>query len=637
MEGGSTEPAVLGKWRYQASLNERGDLVVTATELETSASLTQSFSLSSSSKDSAAKTLVKKKDIVDEVLPQKENNEKVNSEGSSATAEPAYKAFNVRKKPIRHAFTNEIVDYENIVEFTDHSMIAYIKPYTPSEGLYKTPPRARADELFQARDQLRAYSTPAMIELLKFLDSQYAELAKKLDAMIKDENVISYKSLWYLFPKGHKVYGTTDDGHKVGAEVVSTLYMAGIFPCFELTGSVIKANGKHFYTTSHKFRILPFAGTKPIPELTIKLLDQEDEVKQELIARGARFAQMGVGVHYKTYQGYLSQREGWWGFQLYKATGRVILDGISFNRTNPNSRSSPHSAGHTDRYNEQSNSFPEVPEEKFFMTWPTILGFSFSAKKWGELVVSDLGDIVFDDLAYDRLVLPQEKKVLIKALVENCDNTFSDIISGKGGGCIFLLHGSPGVGKTLTAESIAELLHRPLYSVSVGELGTDTIQLEKRLREILEVSSSWNAVILLDEADIFLEKRSENDIARNAMVGIFLRLLEYHQGVLFLTTNRVRSFDKAFHSRISIALRYEDLTSSAREQVWNTMLSAAGIEGMDAKELGKYDLNGRQIRTICRLALSLAKSEDVTVNKTHLERTILIADQFQTDIISIET
>jgi hypothetical protein len=54
------------------------------------------------------------------------------------------------------------------------------------------------------------------------------------------------------------------------------------------------------------------------------------------------------------------------------------------------------------------------------------------------------------------------------------------------------------------------------------------------LREILEIASVWDAVVLIDEADIFLEKRTEEDIKRNALVGIFLRLLEYHQGVLFL-------------------------------------------------------------------------------------------------------
>lgn len=144
------------------------------------------------------------------------------------------------------------------------------------------------------------------------------------------------------------------------------------------------------------------------------------------------------------------------------------------------------------------------------------------------------------------------------------------MIGGKGGGCIFLLHGPPGTGKTLTAEAISELLHKPLQSVSVGELGTTVSELEEKLRNILEVAYHWDAVVLLDEADIFLEKRSDNNIHRNAMVGIFLRLLEQHSGVLFLTTNRVRTFDEAFHSRISIALQQQPLGES-RITVWRNL------------------------------------------------------------------
>jgi SpoVK/Ycf46/Vps4 family AAA+-type ATPase len=167
------------------------------------------------------------------------------------------------------------------------------------------------------------------------------------------------------------------------------------------------------------------------------------------------------------------------------------------------------------------------------MAWPTVGGFSFSAKQWGEILVESACDVVFDDRAFERLVLAEQKKTLILSLVENKHKvSFADVISGKGGGCIFLLHGKPGVGKTLTAEAIAELLHRPLYSVSVGELGTKTEELEKRLKEILEVASSWDAVILIDEADIFLERRTENDIVRSSTVGIFLRRLE----LVFATT-----------------------------------------------------------------------------------------------------
>ena len=55
------------------------------------------------------------------------------------------------------------------------------------------------------------------------------------------------------------------------------------------------------------------------------------------------------------------------------------------------------------------------------------------------------------------------------------------------------------VGKTLTAEAISESLRRPLHSISVGELGATAVELEKKLNEILEVASIWNAIVLIDE------------------------------------------------------------------------------------------------------------------------------------------
>jgi SpoVK/Ycf46/Vps4 family AAA+-type ATPase len=109
-------------------------------------------------------------------------------------------------------------------------------------------------------------------------------------------------------------------------------------------------------------------------------------------------------------------------------------------------------------------------------------------------------------------------------------------------------------GKTLTAEAVAELLEVPLYSVGAGELGVNADILEKRLRDILDTASQWGAILLIDEADVFLEQRSMHDVARNGLVSVFLRLLEYHQGILFLTTNRLKTIDSAFLSRFSIAV-----------------------------------------------------------------------------------
>lgn len=159
----------------------------------------------------------------------------------------------------------------------------------------------------------------------------------------------------------------------------------------------------------------------------------------------------------------------------------------------------------------------------------------------------------------------------------------------------------------MTAEGIAELLKCPLYMVSAGELGTNPRELEAELNKILDIAHSWGAVLLLDEADVFLEKRTIQDIHRNALVSIFLRLLEYFQGILFLTTNRVETFDDAFQSRIHVALRYGDLTTKAKRTVWKMFLDKVrakdGVEIEHFKEsdydkLARHILNGRQVRLI---------------------------------------
>lgn len=88
-----------------------------------------------------------------------------------------------------------------------------------------------------------------------------------------------------------------------------------------------------------------------------------------------------------------------------------------------------------------------------------------------------------------------------------------------------LLSGELGVGKTLTAESVAEEMRRPLYSMSAGELGYEASSVEENLEKVLEISAKWDAVLLLDECEV-LEQRSVSDIERNKLVSVFLRLLE---------------------------------------------------------------------------------------------------------------
>lgn len=288
---------------------------------------------------------------------------------------------------------------------------------------------------------------------------------------------------------------------------------------------------------------------------------------------------------------------------------------------------------------------PVFTEDEYLMASPVVLGFAFGEKLWLEFTVSGIKEIQWNENAYESLVLPPKIKETVKSLVESHRfhgaESIDDVIQGKGKGLVAVLHGPPGTGKTLTAEGISELIKCPLYMVSAGELGTDSRFLEIELQKILDVCHSWGAILLLDEADVFLEKRSMHEIQRNALVSIFLRLLEYFQGILFLTTNRVETFDDAFQSRIHIALRYDPLDPKARKAVFKMFVERARIQQKsdkmpfsdeDYNTLARYDLNGRQIKNTVVRAQALAVHKGEPLNMEHVRLILDVQINFQRDL-----
>jgi hypothetical protein len=106
---------------------------------------------------------------------------------------------------------------------------------------------------------------------------------------------------------------------------------------------------------------------------------------------------------------------------------------------------------------------PELNGEDILTCGSTVPGFCFSNKQWCWFRVDHLEEVAFNSEAFHTLLLPEDQKATIKSLVTvhaNGDEGFDDIIKGKGKGMIFLLHGVPGVGKTLTAgEDAPEYKH----------------------------------------------------------------------------------------------------------------------------------------------------------------------------------
>jgi hypothetical protein len=100
--------------------------------------------------------------------------------------------------------------------------------------------------------------------------------------------------------------------------------------------------------------------------------------------------------------------------------------------------------------------------------------------------------------------------------------------------------------------------------------------------------------------DVYLAERSLEDVQRNGLVSVFLRHLEYFQGIMFLTTNRVTTFDDAFRSRITFAIKFDDLNITAKKNIWKTFLEKVptekNVSDEDIDGLSGKNINGRQVR-----------------------------------------
>lgn len=287
-----------------------------------------------------------------------------------------------------------------------------------------------------------------------------------------------------------------------------------------------------------------------------------------------------------------------------------------------------------------------------------------------DLKVDRIRSVSWNDDAFEHLVVDDETKVLIRALISSKleADQGTDVIGGKGNGLIILLHGGPGTGKTFTAESVAEIARKPLYRVTCGDIGTKPQDVEQYLESVLYLGKIWDCVVLLDEADVFLEQRTLADLERNALVSVFLRVLEYYEGILILTSNRVGTFDEAFKSRIQLSLHYDALTKAQRSTIWKnfiarlkTLETSAAHKSMNTSnvgntdagritpgasntqqlpsidfgdierhiaELAKWEMNGRQIRNVITTGRQLAKYERVQMSFSHLKRVNRVSSKF---------
>lgn len=232
----------------------------------------------------------------------------------------------------------------------------------------------------------------------------------------------------------------------------------------------------------------------------------------------------------------------------------------------------------------------------------------------------------YDKSVGEKLILPDTHRDLLEVLTTDLDVFTSDFIEGKAAGNVVLCKGLPGVGKTATAECYAEIMEVPLYSINTGTLGTNASDIHTNLQVIFQRAKRWGCALLLDEADVFVMKRG-NDVEQNAIVAEFLRVLEYFDGLLWLTTNRPDDIDDAIISRTVAIIEFKVPDKRLAGQIWRVMAKnfETNLEESLIEQLLELfpEIAPRDIKMLLRLVLKVARKREQPLSIDLFRRTAM--------------
>ncbi|KAI4717537.1 P-loop containing nucleoside triphosphate hydrolase protein [Aureobasidium sp. EXF-10727] len=490
--------------------------------------------------------------------------------------------------------------------------------------------------------------------LLKFMEFDMGAARKSYTAQVRS-GLVEFARLGILFRPGDTVV-TYVKAHPWLLKVDKTAYEThdkrGKY-C-EIQCSYSDYDGEKYGVSKHVFRIYQredFGSDHPSKILELKVFPRvcapdDADLEARLRERGQLFLSI-TGVMVRQYDGpaqYLKlpplsffhpEEDDWKQLWMpFTETGRVIIDRKTFEQDHP------------------SGIISKRPLESLdtALCSPFVLGFSCSRKDWCRFYVTSLSPVPWKSHAFDQLILPQSQLNLVRALVTS--HTFPtsarDEDQQKGKGLVCLLHGPPGSGKTLTAECAAETTQKALIRASISELNKHDSPwfFEFELTRVLRLATTWKAIVLLDEADVFLEARGDDShdaSNRNALVAVFLRHLEYFSGICFLTTNRIAVFDAAMKSRVHLALGYQEPDQQARRLIWKQsldkkealLLDDGGKEVAvdDAAELMSTEaLNGREISNAIHTASTLARYAGEPLALSHINEVLGVKRDFEVSL-----
>lgn len=167
---------------------------------------------------------------------------------------------------------------------------------------------------------------------------------------------------------------------------------------------------------------------------------------------------------------------------------------------------------------------------------------------------------------------------------------------------------------------------------------------DETLEEISDCATKWGAILLFDEADVLLQARRDyerSNYKRNELISSFVQFIDYYQGIVIITTNRVSRFDGSLMPRIDITLGLPPLDGGRRVAIWHNQIQDLFDEGYinasqvadlrthAQKNWSQEDLNGHQIKKAIKTARIVAEKKGKMLGFMEIETMLKIEREFQ--------
>ncbi|HZT77426.1 MAG TPA: ATP-binding protein [Vicinamibacterales bacterium] len=229
--------------------------------------------------------------------------------------------------------------------------------------------------------------------------------------------------------------------------------------------------------------------------------------------------------------------------------------------------------------------------------------------------------------SWPQLVLQGDTESDLRDLERRCRHRerLADAVRGVPGGLTrgvrALFEGPSGTGKTLAARVLAAEVGLDIYRVDLASVINKYIgETEKNLSRILSRAEDLDVVLLLDEGDALLSRRtdvrSSNDRYANLETNYLLQRLESYDGIVIVTTNLGAQIDPAFRRRMDVVARFHLPDAEQRWRLWHLHLPPNhDVEPSTIEEVSvRYALTGGQIRNAALYAALVSIDGDRRVD-----------------------